>query len=657
MSRLDQHIRSVRNKLTLGLFLDAWSAAALAGASVVLLYSIQRLLVGWRPVHEAVWLSGVVILSVVFGAWRAMRRRPDEITAAVAIDERLGLRETLSTALHARRMDDPFSQAALLNAEQTAGALDLRRKFPLHRPKTLVPFLVVALMAALLLGLWRPGSLWGSGPAVAAGADSQADARQHAKDNINRAIAAIDQAPKVINEKAPLQLSKAELQDLLKKPDLDPATANRKALAAMQQLQQATAEQKSDPAAAEIERTRQELTQMNPTDNDAGPIADAHRDLAQGDFKGAGQKLDDAVQRFERMSPAEQAKAAQQMQALADQLKKATADPYAEQRRQQQMQQLGMNAQQQRQAQDLLNKASQGDAKASQQLQQLAQQSVQQLNKGQPPTAQQRQQIQQLTQQMQAQASSQQQKQQLQQSTQKLADAMQQAAGVPAKQAPQIPDSNSKDSADQKSNAGMAQRSKPSAGDPQQARQASGDPSQADRQQQSQQMQKAMADAQDQLQKMQAQSQSAQQAAKAGQSAQQAAQAAQQQMNSGPAAGQQASAGNSNGSSDGSGGMNAGSSAPGAGTGHSNPFGASPGAPLQASIDKAVSPSDNTDPDHVLAGSLIKGDSPRGESHAPLQNVAKAAAQQAAEEVESERVNREGQKVVRDYFGSLGDSK
>ena len=57
----------------------------------------------------------------------------------------------------------------------------------------------------------------------------------------------------------------------------------------------------------------------------------------------------------------------------------------------------------------------------------------------------------------------------------------------------------------------------------------------------------------------------------------------------------------------------------------------------------------------MLAGSLVKADAPRGESKAVLRDAAKSAEQDAADEIDSDRVGRQAQKAVRDYFGSMAE--
>ena len=71
-------------------------------------------------------------------------------------------------------------------------------------------------------------------------------------------------------------------------------------------------------------------------------------------------------------------------------------------------------------------------------------------------------------------------------------------------------------------------------------------------------------------------------------------------------------------------------------------------------VKQEVSKSKDDDKGRVIAATLVKADALKGETKAEVREVAKAAMQDATDEVDSERVGRQAQKVVRDYFGSMG---
>ena len=59
----------------------------------------------------------------------------DPITAAVALDQAGAVKERLSSALYLRRSADPFSQAAVADAERTAATLQVRNVLPVRYPR------------------------------------------------------------------------------------------------------------------------------------------------------------------------------------------------------------------------------------------------------------------------------------------------------------------------------------------------------------------------------------------------------------------------------------------------------------------------------------------------------------------------------------------
>lgn len=633
ISRIDSHIAAVRNKLAFGQFLVSAAQALLVVALAALAYAIMRQFTLLVLPHEKLLLPVGVGLCAVYGLIVAIRRRPKALMAAVAIDDRLGLQEKFSTAIYARDSQDAFAAAALLDAENAATGADLRRKFPLARPRAIVPAILVGLVAAGLFVFVEPRNLLASESAVARPKPVDVKETQQAKEAVKQTIAQIDQAPKAAAEKESIKLAKGELAELLKKPDFDPAVARRKALSALQDLNATTEQIKSTQRFAEAKKQDQLMQKLDPGKDQTGPVADAQRELSKGNFNGAIGKLDEVTKKFDQMSEPQKEQAAQQMQQMAKQLQQMAGNPQAQQHMQQQMQQMGLRPQQAQQAQKLMQQAAQGNQQAAQQLQQMAQQAMKQMNGGQGPTQQQQAQAQQMMKQMQAQANGQQQAAQLQQAAQAMAQAMKQGAGQ------------------QQAGQQQAQRGQQRGQQPgQQPGQPGGQ--QGAGQSQQQQMQQAMAGMQDQLQQMQAVSQDAQQVAAAQQNAQDAADDMQNQMN-GSQPGQGQDQGKPDQTKNDTG---PGPKGQGMGKGNKGVGGAAQSAEAPFTVKQEVSHSQDNAKGRIIAATLVKADPIKGESHADTKAVAQAAEQESTDEIDSERVGRPAQKVVRDYFGSLEEN-
>ena len=639
MSRLDSQISTVRAKLALELFLGAWARALLVAAAVALAYVVVRTFTPWRLPREATFGYGLLGGTIVWGLIVALRRRPDALATATAIDDRLGLAEKFSTALHARGQTDDFSRAAVLDAERAAATSDVHGHFRLTWPKPVMPALLLAAVGAAVVLFVEPRNLFASSTKPPATALVTPAEREKAKVEIQKAIARIDQLPKAAADPNAVRLAKAELQDLLRKPDLDPDAGKRKALSALQDLQKVAEQATKTQEFADAKNAEKMLSKLAPPENEQGAVADAAKEMSKGDFDAAVAKLQNAVDKFDQMDDKQKQDAARQMQQLAQQLQQAANNPQQQQKQQQQMQQMGMNQQQQQQAQQLMQQAAQGNQQAAQQLQQMAQQAMKQMNNGQGPTQQQMQQAQQQMQQMQAQANGQQQAQQMSQAAVQMASAMRQAAGQNPQQA---------------AGAKQGQSSQGQQAQGSQQANAGGQPGQQGGQSQ-QQMQQAMQSMQQQMQAMQATQQGASQVA-----------AAQQQMQQAVADAQNAANGQGQGNKPGqNGGKQNGGQAKGQpggqgwGNGHvANADGKTTDGPdVPFTVEKKTSLGQTDDNGRLLAGSLVKSDAPRGESKLKLQQAAKVAEQEAAEEVDSDRIGKKSQKVVRDYFGSMSETK
>jgi len=137
MPRLDDHVSAVRNRMALNLFIIAlgWLSAGLA-AVVLLAVLLDRIFLLYPP-RPDLWLYGGAAGIVVAAVAYAFQKRPDPRQAAVPIDQKLGLKERISTALYIRSSDDPFAQATIRDAEEAARGivLNMGLHFSLVFPK------------------------------------------------------------------------------------------------------------------------------------------------------------------------------------------------------------------------------------------------------------------------------------------------------------------------------------------------------------------------------------------------------------------------------------------------------------------------------------------------------------------------------------------
>src|SRR4051794_9863635 len=158
MSRLDNHVRAVQNRLALLRLVEAlvWAVLAFA-AGFALVIVVER---GVRlALPRPVWFfwGGVAVAGLAALVY-AIVKRPTARYAAVAIDAKLGLKEKISTALYVRPSSDPFAVAAVKDAERTAEnvVVQSRRYFPMRVPVRVASLAAVMIVLALCLKAWMP---------------------------------------------------------------------------------------------------------------------------------------------------------------------------------------------------------------------------------------------------------------------------------------------------------------------------------------------------------------------------------------------------------------------------------------------------------------------------------------------------------------------
>lgn len=639
MSRLDQHVSAVQTRMMLSVWLRALGWAGIVYAIVVgaavLIYKLVQLSLP----HQSVWFWTGVGVTIAVSIAYTILQRPSRRQAAVAIDERLALKEKFSTALYARSSNDPFAMAAVRDAERTADTVNLQRKFPVRVPRV-AGGTVLAVTVVLLIAWFFPMfDLFGIKAAQVAKSQAVEQSQQQARDTIHRAILAIDAAPPSVAEKPEIQMAKRELLAMHGAKTVDPERAQSTGQKAIEQVQQAIKQkiQENKDFAITQEEMR-DFKNMAPPADEPGPIADAHRSLAQGKFDAAVEDLAKAVDNFNKMDAKDQDKAAKQMDHLAKAIQQMANDPKVQQNIQQQLQNMGATQQQQQQMKNLMQHAAAGSQQANQQLQQMAKQIAQQANQNGKTTQQQRQaaqQIQKQIQQMQQQMNAQLNAQQLAGSAQALAAAMKQSAqggnpGPPKQGA-----------AAQMANAQKQQGNQPG--------------QQGQNGQKQQQMAQAAKQMQQQMQQMQAVANDVQQVA------------AGQQNNGGDdgqGEGQNGKNGQNGQGQNGNGQQANGQQPWGApqqgqpGNGP-NPGGIGFGNNRPAPTVAPFATKDETDTQQkdekgkILASNFVKAGSLKGDAKMQLHDVLPPADKDAAQEVGEQRIPRQDQDVVRGYFGNL----
>jgi hypothetical protein len=636
MSRLDHHVAKVQAKMLITSILRALAWSLLVYGGLVWLVIVVTRLLGFDiPRQWTLFYSGLAA-SVVVAVVLAFVKRPTPQAAAIAIDDRLGLKEKFSTALYARpTKDDPFAAAAVRDAEATAERVHLQDKFPVRWPITGIFTIVMAIVMLLTGKMLQPLDLFGR-KAQAARVQEQQRQESKATQEAKKALAIIESAPPAVQKEEKIQLAAKNLKEFLAKPVKDPTTVTRTAQNALEDVKAQAQKIKELQQAAKAMNDMKQWKELSkqPID-ESGPVGKAQSELAKGEFTKAIDLLKKTVDNFDKMEQKDKDKAADQMDKLAKQMKAMANDPQAQKDMKDQMQKQGIPPQLAQQMVNKMQQAANGDKQAAQQLQQMANQAMQQMNNGQGPTQQQMQQVQSMLNKMQMQANGQAQAQQMANNAQQLAQAMQQAAQQ-GKQG--------NNGAPKQANAGQQNQGQPQGGQGQQNQGNQGQNAQQQMQQQIQQMQ-AVADA---AQQGQGDGQNKpQQGGQPGGQEGGGQQQANAQNNAQAGGGEQGDF--QQGEFDKEGGQGGGGG-PGRATGRRPDPREAPYA-----VKQEVSRSDTIEKGKILASNFVKAGAFKGESKAEFQNVTKSNEVDAADEVDQSRVSRQAREAVKEYNRSIQD--
>jgi len=334
--------------------------------------------------------AGVLFLLAPILAWV---RRPDEKSTAALIDQRLGLKDSLSTSLYVATLkDNPFAQQVQKDAERLASRSRLDEAFAIRLGKGWGYAAPAGAVLALLIA-FLPGELdmFGLDEKTA-----QEQLQQVQAQEVQRQILKANALVKNVKT-SESELVEADPDDVLKElasltqRDLTNPDFRREAIAKLANVQEklAAAEQAKHQ---QIQTAKNQMSRLDP--GKRGPadrFADAMR---RGDFEEAQKELQRLADNLQGMPPAEKEALKQQLQNMADQVQQMAAQQQqiqqqAQQNIQQQLQQAGLNQQQIQQLQQQgynkqqVQQALQQQGMSQQQAQQTAKQIQQQQQQAQ----------------------------------------------------------------------------------------------------------------------------------------------------------------------------------------------------------------------------------------------------------------------------------
>ncbi|MCA9293351.1 MAG: hypothetical protein KDA20_06015 [Phycisphaerales bacterium] len=379
LARAARWMALLRLTRTVVVCLSIGTAAIVLARAMALLTSLE---LPWGAVWA--WAMGAAVVVAVVWTWMT---RPNTLAIARRVDEGAGLRESLSSALVVRGQDDPWSKATAQHAERLAGGVVLRQAIPAAMPR-LWPAPLLAVGVFFLLGLIHPVDVFGWGEKQAA-VEQEAQELQTAKQTLAETNEAVKQADALLAE---LGSEMAKPDEPADTPTAEPRTpeqlrveAARKLTSAANKLENLRGEHEK-----KLDAVRQKFARLKTPPNTPQELGEFMQAMQKGDLseaKNALQKMQDAMQSGEGMTPEQQEQLQQAMEQMAQQLQQlskqqdaleqALADAGLDRNLANDMnalQQALQNAQNLNQAQkDALQKMAQNQQFANQQCQNMAQ--------------------------------------------------------------------------------------------------------------------------------------------------------------------------------------------------------------------------------------------------------------------------------------------
>lgn len=327
------------------------------------------------PTFEIDWTLAALIglgTTLAIALIASLVRRPDEDTVARTIDEKAGLRETISTALCVDENNDNWSKAIVGDASTRARRVVIRDTLPIQAPKH--SYLPLIAGTALLGVWWIPGTdLMGL---LEKKEQQQANQQQMQEvraevEKTEDLIAKIKQEtgldPETFGDETAPELTPESTAFV------DPQEIARSAIKELTSLSDKLEQQRNNEDGATFDAIKDMTRKLNaPKD---GPMTEMARAMARGDFAEAKQQLEDLAEAIQsgEMSEEQKQQAAEQLDAMKQQL-----EQMAENRQQleEQLKAAGLSEQQAQQLAtdpEALKKALQEAGASEEQAQQLAQ--------------------------------------------------------------------------------------------------------------------------------------------------------------------------------------------------------------------------------------------------------------------------------------------
>ncbi len=292
------------------------------------------------------WVFGAGAGAAVLVAlvWSATRRARG-IDVARQVDERAGLRESISTALCVDRDEGAWSRAVVEQAGEKARGVNVREAIPVTTPR---------LWPAVLAGAIALACVWWLPSYDLAGLFEQKEANDAQQREIREVLGEVKSGQKRLEEllaQTDVGVDEDEPDESSGDADASEATKaeqiKRQAIKKLTNLSDRIKKAQDSGEAHKLDALKQALTKLRePTDS---PASEFSRQLAKGNFSDAKQELEKLAEQLsaDELSDPEKKALQQQLQRLGEQMQQLAESREA---LEQQLQQQGLSEQQAQEA-------------------------------------------------------------------------------------------------------------------------------------------------------------------------------------------------------------------------------------------------------------------------------------------------------------------
>ncbi len=316
-------IRQVLARAAKRLFLiDLLQTLAVCSFIILCVLFLARVAQKLVPTIEIPWNLTFIIagsLAVVSAFIWSIMRRPDEDRVAREIDDRAGLRESISTALCVDQQNDSWSKAIVSDASAQAKRVIVKDTLPIQSPKQWP--MPIAAGLALLAIWWVPAT-----DVTGLLAKKEQAIEQQAQ--IKEVQATVNDTRKMIEEiKAQTGIDLETAGDETS-PELtpeetqfvDPQEIARSAIKELTNLSDKLEEKRNDEDGATFDAIKDMTRQLNTPEQ--GKASEIARAMARGDFAEAKKQLEELAEQAQDGSMSEEQKdeAAKALEQMKEQL-------------------------------------------------------------------------------------------------------------------------------------------------------------------------------------------------------------------------------------------------------------------------------------------------------------------------------------------------